>query len=104
MTVRNQVDSLKQRIIGAVGIPALLQVLDDIGPLESEHGHSDAVDDLRLGVFDILAKLTENSPSEAGPIIIQRLLPLCLRHKDEWGVPHPVRRYDEALSAWLDSS
>src|ERR1019366_4329621 len=43
------------------------------------------------------------SPSEAEPIMIQRLLPLCLRARGEWGVPHPVRRYDEALSAWLDS-
>jgi hypothetical protein len=102
MIVRDQIDWLKQRIAGADGIPSLLRVLEELQRLEPEQEGGEDLDELRLGALDALARLTQEAPGEAGPIILHHLLPLCLRAKGEWRVPRVARRYDEALSGWLD--
>jgi hypothetical protein len=102
MIVGDRIDSLKKRVTGADGIAALLRVLEELQRLEPEHENGEELDDLRLDAFDALARLTRATPHEAGPIIVRYLVPLCLRSRGEWRVPHVARRYDEALSSWLD--
>lgn len=102
MTAGDQFDSVKQRTANADGIPPLLRVLEELHSLEPKQENGEELDELRLSVFESLARLTQDAPSEAGPIIVRCLLPLCLRTKGEWRVPHMALRYNKALSRWLD--
>jgi hypothetical protein len=102
MILRDRIDWLKQRIAGAASIQSLLDALDELQRLEPDQEDGEELDNLRLQAFDALARLTQDAPSEAGPIILHRLLPLCLRTKGEWHVPRVAQYYDETLSSWLD--
>src|SRR4051812_34737767 len=101
MTVHDRLEHLKQQTAAAEGTGPLLRVLDEISQLESEQEAGGELDGIRLEAFDALARLTQEHASDAAPVILGHLLPLCLRDKGGWRNPGKAYLYDEALAAWL---
>ena len=50
-----------------------------------------------------MIRLTTGHREAAESIVLDDLLPLCLRTKDEWPDRNMRRRYDEVLRGWLDT-
>ena len=61
------------------------------------------IDSLREQVFEALLRLTRDRPDEARSVLLDDILPLCLRSKDERPRLSMRWRYDEILRTWLDA-
>jgi len=94
---------LCRRIEEASTLGALRPLLQDIAELErASQGEAD-IDSLREQVFEAMLRLARDQPDEARSILVDDLLPLCLRSKDEWPRLSMRGRYDEMLRTWLDA-
>jgi hypothetical protein len=91
MVGRDRIDWLRQQIAGADDAPSLLRAIEELTRLEPDQDSGEDIDELRLGAFDALARITQDAADEATPIIVGYLLPLCLRSKKEWRIPRPLR-------------
>jgi hypothetical protein len=101
MTARDRIEFLRDRFEKAQGVNSLPTLLDEVRALESEWTEGDDLDQLRQDIFFAIARMSEEHPSLAQPIILEHLLPLCLRQPEEWRNEMVGWRCDDLLSDWL---
>jgi HEAT repeat protein len=101
MRVREQLGQLAQRVTGADSPAALRRIVAEILRIEDDWSGGDELDQLRLQAFESLMGFTEQEREAARDALLNDLLPLCLRTKDEWKGRGVARRYDEILKDWL---
>src|SRR4051812_1475502 len=78
----------------------LLRVIEDLEIAGQGEGDLDA---LREQVLEAMLRLTTDRPEQARTILLEDLLPLCLRPTEEWPGRSMRWRYDEILRSWLDA-
>ena len=101
MHVREQLGRLAQRVTSADGAASLRRVVAEILWIEGQWSEGDDLDDLRLQAFESLTRFTEQDQEAARDALLNDLLPLCLRSRDQWKSRGVGRRYDEILKDWL---
>ncbi len=75
---------LLERLEEAGTIESLRPLLGEIEVLErADHGDEN-VDNLREQVFERLLRLARDEPDQARTVVLDDLLPLCLRRNEEW--------------------
>ncbi|CAN5708997.1 hypothetical protein BH23PLA1_BH23PLA1_27790 [soil metagenome] len=103
-TARNSsFDRLRQRLGEAGTVETLRPLLREIEALELARQDQEALNDLREQVFEGLHRLTIDRPGVARAVLLDDLLPLCLRPLEEWPGRSMRWRYDEILREWLDA-
>jgi hypothetical protein len=99
---RTQVERLYQLLMEAGTIETLRPLLREIEVVERTGQDAVEIDGLREQVFDGLLRLAKDLPEEASAILLDDLLPLCLRRKEDWPGMSMRGRYDEMLRKWID--
>ncbi len=102
-TQHEDIGPLYRRLEEASTVSTLRPMLQDIAELERASEGEAEIDSLREQVFEALLRLTRDRPDEARSVLVDDLLPLCLRSKDEWPRLSMRGRYDEMLRTWLDA-
>ena len=101
MPVRERIDLLTQRVARAERPASLRRIVAEMLQLEADWGEGDDLDELRLQAFESLTRFTDQDLEVARDALLNDLLPLCLRTKDQWRSRGLARRYDEILKDWL---
>jgi hypothetical protein len=101
MPVRERIGLLTQRVARAERPASLRRIVAEMLQLEADWGEGDDLDELRLQAFEALTRFTDQDSEAARDALLNDLLPLCLRTKDQWRSHEISHRYDEVLKDWL---
>src|SRR5262245_60968854 len=101
MRLREQLGRLAQRVAGADGPEAIRRTIAELLQMEADWSEGDDLDELRLQAFEVLMGFTEQHSEVARDALLNDLLPLCLRTKDQWRSRGVAHRYDDIFEDWL---
>jgi hypothetical protein len=94
--------NLSDRIYNVASIGEIRQVIDDLRQRGIPEVESDRRVDLLSLAFSSARRLTAGSPRQAESLIIERLLPLCFRPREEGSNGKKPNPFPWILRSWLD--
>jgi hypothetical protein len=82
--VREQLGRLAQRLVGADKALSIRRIVEEILRIEEEWSDGADLDEVRLEAFQALMAFTHQDQQSAENALLQDLLPLCLRPREQW--------------------
>jgi hypothetical protein len=102
MSNDERIRHLQQRIDHATSTASMRVIFQGFSEIEGEGYLSGALEHLREAAFETARRRSREDPTLARAIILESLLPLCLRTRSIIPMPERRNRYPKILSGWLD--